>query len=358
MVTIQDTGLPYALTRLGVIMSPEPGNELEVEGVLNPASGFGPDGELYLLPRLVARGNVSRVGMARVLVDDGVPVGVERQGVVLAPDEGWERDHDHAGVEDPRTTWVPRLGLHLMTYVAYGPLGPRLALAFSADLKRWTRLGPVHFGYQPCLDTDLNLFPNKDAVVFPTPVPGPDGQPCYAMLHRPMWDLSWVRPGAGLQLPAGIEDDRPGIWVSFVPAAQVEADIRSLVRMDQHRLVALPEHQWESLKIGAGPPPIRVEQGWLLLHHGVDGELSQGFGLQQRTSYAAGAMLLDGEDVTRVLARSESPLLEPENDDERTGTVANVVFPTAIEEINGVRYVFYGMADARIGVARLDLIRP
>ncbi len=357
MVAIKNTSVPYALTRLGVVMSPEPGNVNETEGVLNPASGYAPDGKLYLLPRLVAAGNVSRVGLARVRIEDGLPVGVDREGVVLAPDQGWERGHEHAGVEDPRTTWVPRLGLHLMTYVAFGPLGPRLALATSADLRSWRRLGPVHFGYQPDLSTDLNLFPNKDAVFFPTPVPGPDGRPSYAMLHRPMWDLSWVRPGAGVHLPADLSDERPGIWVSFVTAEAVEADIGALVRMSEHRLVALPEHNWESLKIGAGPPPIRVDEGWLLLHHGVDGVLDEGFILQQGTTYAAGAMLLDAEDVSRVLSRSETPMLSPETREERSGTVSNVVFPTAIEQIDGIHYVFYGMADARIGVARLDRVR-
>ena len=58
---------PYRLRRCGVIMEPEPGNDLEVEGVLNPGSAWL-DGELYLLPRLVAEGNVSRVGLARVVV--------------------------------------------------------------------------------------------------------------------------------------------------------------------------------------------------------------------------------------------------------------------------------------------------
>ena len=79
------------LERVGVVMEPLPGEPLEAEGVLNPGSGRGPDGELYLLPRMVAAGNVSRIGLARVLVEDGVPVGVERQGVVLAPDRGFER---------------------------------------------------------------------------------------------------------------------------------------------------------------------------------------------------------------------------------------------------------------------------
>ena len=120
---------PYTLTRMGVIMTPEAGNEFEAEGVLNPGSGHTPDGTLYLLPRLVAAGNVSRVGLARVIIENGVPAGVEREGVVLAPDRGWERGANNAGVEDPRVTFIPRLGLHVMTYVAYGPLGPRTAVA-------------------------------------------------------------------------------------------------------------------------------------------------------------------------------------------------------------------------------------
>jgi beta-1,2-mannobiose phosphorylase / 1,2-beta-oligomannan phosphorylase len=253
-----DTRVPYRLTRVGVVMSPEPGNDFEVEGVLNPAAGRTPDGTLHLLPRLVAEGNVSRVGFAEVVLEDGVPVGVKRKDPVLAPDEGWERGKNNAGVEDPRITWIPSLGKHVMSYVAYGPLGPKPALAVSENLEDWTRLGPIQFAYQADLDTDLNLFPNKDVVHFPEPVPGPDGEPCYAMLHRPMWDLGWFRPGEGVHLPAGVEDERPGIWISYVPAAEVEKDITALVRPRDHKLVALSEYEWESLKIGAGPAPIRV----------------------------------------------------------------------------------------------------
>lgn len=350
------TTVPYTLTRLGVVMSPDPAEPLEVEGVLNPASGRTPDGRLHLLPRLVASGNVSRVGLAEVVLTDGVPTGVRRRGVVLAPDAGWEKGTSHAGVEDPRTTYVPRLGIHLMTYIAYGPLGPRICLARSEDLVHWERLGPVHFCHQAALDTDLNLFPNKDAVWFPDPVPGPDGRPAYALVHRPMWDLSWLREGEGTHLPAGLDDDRAGIWVSFVDAQAVEADPSSLTHLRHHRLVALPEYDFEALKIGAGPPPLRVDEGWLLLHHGVSGRIEPGWAQQQHVHYAAGALLLDPHDVTRVLARTAEPLLTPEADEERAGTVPNVVFPTAVEEVDGALYTFYGMADARIGVARLDRV--
>jgi predicted GH43/DUF377 family glycosyl hydrolase len=321
--------------------------------VLNPASGRTPDGRPHLLPRLVASGNVSRVGLAELVIEGGVPVGVERRGVVLAPDEGWERGRGHAGVEDPRVTFMPTLSHHVMTYIAYGPLGPKPALAISTDLVTWRRLGPLHFGYQPELDTDLNLFPNKDCVWFPEPIHGAGGRPSYALLHRPMWDLGMFNPGAGTFLPAGLEDDRPGIWISYVPAEEARADVRALTRVRDHRLVALSEYAWEALKIGAGPPPLRVDEGWLVIHHGVTGELEAGTDQQQRVRYEAGALLLDPDDPSRVLSRTAEPLLSPESPEELAGTVPNVVFPTAIEAIDGVDHVFYGMADTRIGVARL-----
>jgi len=349
------TQVPYGLTRTGVVMTPDPDAEFEAEGVLNPASGRDADGRLWLLPRLVAAGNVSRVGLAEILVESGRPVGVRRERIVLSPDAGWERSHTGAGVEDPRTTWIPSLGVHVMTYVAFGPLGPKPALAVSRDLRAWRRLGPVQFNYEPELDTDLNLFPNKDVVFFPEPVPGPDGQLAYAVLHRPMWDLGWILgDGEQVYLPAGLTDPRPGIWISYVPVDAAQTDVRALTRPAAHRLVALPEYDFEALKIGAGPPPLRVDEGWLLLHHGVSGTLAEGWAPQSGAEYAAGAMLLDPGDPGQVLARTSVPLLKPESREERDGTVPNVVFPTAVEEIDGQRFVFYGMADSSIGAARLD----
>ena len=154
-------------------MTPEEGNELRPEGVLNPGIKHTADGTLCLLSRLVATGNISRVGLAKVILTDGVPTSVEREGVVLAPDRGWERGANNAGVEDPQVTFIPRLGLHVMTYVAYGPLGPRTAVAVSSDLREWRGLGPALFAFDDALDMDLNLFHNKDTVFFPEAVAGP-----------------------------------------------------------------------------------------------------------------------------------------------------------------------------------------
>lgn len=348
------TTVPYTLRRLGTIMSPLPGEPLEVEGVLNPGTAWGPDGELYLYPRLVSAGNVSRVGRARVVVEGGVPVGVERLGVVLAPDEGWEHGRQNAGVEDPRITFVEPLGLYVMTYVAYGPLGPKPALAVSKDTVTWRRLGPLRFSYQPELDTDLNLFPNKDIVFFPEAVPGPDGRPALALLHRPMWDLDWLRPGEGARTPAVIDDARPSIWIGYVDLDAATRDLSALTHVQHSAMIAAPEMTYESSKIGGGPAPLRVPEGWLVLHHGVTGADFSGFALAHGARYTAGAMLLDPIDPRRVLARTPEPLLVPETEEELEGTLGNVVFPTAIEEIQGRRFVFYGMADSKIGVAELE----
>src|ERR687883_46978 len=99
----------FTIERLGVVMAPEPGNPLEVEGVLNPAGVAGPDGHYYLFPRLVAAGNYSRVGVARVCRDGGGrPSGVERLGGGLEPQMPYELIRPGAGgCEDPRVTYLP-----------------------------------------------------------------------------------------------------------------------------------------------------------------------------------------------------------------------------------------------------------
>ncbi len=336
-------------------MEPLPGDEFEAEGVLNPACARGRDGELYLFPRLVAKGNFSRVGRARVTFDPGgKPTGVERLGVVLEPDEAWEQNSITAGVEDPRITFVESLDVYVMAYSAYGPLGPRIGLAVSKDLEVWERMGPVSFDYEPSLKTDLNLYPNKDAMFFPEPVPGPDGKPAYALLHRPMWDLSWMSKMGGQSMPVGVRDPRQSIWVSFAPVAAVKGDLRALIRLGGHRLVAQPLHPWEATKIGGGTPPVRVPEGWLILYHGVTSGADPHPGAQVSVRYSAGAMVLDPQDVSRVLFRTQVALLEP-GWEEREGIVPDVVFPTAIDMSgDGGADVYYGMADSRIGAARLS----
>src|SRR6202158_36254 len=115
----------FQMRRLGLVMEPEPGNPHEVEGGLNPAGGRGPDGEFYLFPRLVANGNYSRIGIARVKFNEaGDPAGVERLGIALEPEADYELRPDGGGCEDPRITFGEDLKRYVMTYTARSPKGP------------------------------------------------------------------------------------------------------------------------------------------------------------------------------------------------------------------------------------------
>jgi predicted GH43/DUF377 family glycosyl hydrolase len=342
---------PFQLERLGLIMQADPSIPEEIEGVLNPAAARGRDGQLYLFPRTVGRGNYSRVGLSRVLFDDnGDPSGVERMGYVLEPSEPYEIRDGTGGCEDPRITYVEPLEVYVMAYVAWGPLGPRIALAASDDLFSWRKLGHVHFDPDPIYGVDFDTYNNKDGAVFPRAVTGPNGRPALALLHRPVYET-------GRDLPRGILDTRASIWISYSPLDDARRDITALTRLTDHHVLLEPQYPWEELRIGAGTPPMLSPFGWLLIHHGLRGQFARIPKEPKHVEYSAGALVLDEHDPRRVLYRSSAPILAPRTPEETEGTVANVVFPTGIDDRgNGQVDVYYGMADQRIGAARLHLL--
>lgn len=347
-----DAPLSPQMRRLSVIMRGDPENPDEVLGVLNPAAARSSDGTLYLFPRVVAAGNYSRIGIARVVFDDhGDPVTVERMGYVLEPTESYERNARTAGCEDPRITYVEAIGRYVMAYTAYGPLGPRIALALSTDLSSWERLGPVMFAFEPHLRVDFNLYDNKDAFLFPEPVRDPQGRPALALIHRP----AHMQGGMPV-VPAGVAEQRASIWISYCPLDHVKSDLAELLIWRSHSFLAGPQASWEEVKIGGGAPPVHTPYGWMMVYHGVSGRIVEQMDHQPFVHYCAGIMILDTDDPRKVVYRSPMPILAPEIEEERSGVVPNVVFPTAVDpREDGTFDVYYGMADAAIGVARLTL---
>ena len=343
---------PFAMRRLGVIMRGDPASPDEVLGVLNPATARTPDGRLLMFARVVAGGNYSRIGIAEIEFDaQGQPTGALRRGYALEPSEPYERNAHTAGCEDPRITYVEPLGRYLMAYTAYGPLGPRIALAESADLLRWRRIGPAKFAFEPTLRVDFDLYDNKDAALFPSTVRDPHGRPALALLHPP----SQTQGGMPM-LPEGVAEPRASMWISYCDAEAAQRDPAALLSWRDHTLLAVPEQPWEETKIGGGTPPIRTPIGWLIVYHGVAGPIVEGLDHQPYLRYCAGVMLLDLDDPRKVLYRSHEPLLAPEAAEERSGVVPNVVFPTGIDLRDpGQADIYYGMGDAAIGVARLTL---
>ena len=342
----------FSIRRLGTIMKPLQDNPLESGGILNPGGARGPDDEYYLFPRAVEAPNISRIAIAKVLYEEGEPVGVERLGYALEPTEAFERNPRTAGCEDARVTYLSEVGLYIMAYSSYGARGPRIALAVSEDCLGWRRLGPVLFSYEERWRVDFNLFHNKDAFFFPEIVADPDGEPALALVHRPDFDVGDDEPF--LTLPENFEEERPGMWISYVPVEPVLRDAGKLVDARKHQPLAFPEHSWEVLKIGGGTPPVRTSHGWLMVYHGVSGRLVRGLDHQPEVAYRAGVMVLDPENPLKVLYRSERPMLAPEEETETAGIVDNVVFPTALDVRDAGRIdIYYGMADSRIGIARL-----
>ena len=341
-----------SVRRLGLVLEPE-GSPTEVEGVLNPACTRTRDGSLLLYPRAVAKGNISRVG--RVRVDPAVDgFATRRDGFALEPRAECEvRPHPGYGCEDPRVTFVPVLDAYVMAYTAFGPIGPRIALALSDDGIAWQRLGLLRF-----TEPGMTLGDDKDAAFFPEPVVSPNGVVSLAFYHRPMLHLSAVDGRAAIPMIERMPyADRESIRIGYVPLDPVLHDRNALLDVRESALVLSPSEEWGSIKIGAGTPPVRIAEGWMSFYHAVD--LIDNSGTKPKFRYCAGIVIHDHEQPHRVLYRSPQPVLVPESELERSGIVDNVVFPTGIDPRadlgERVFDVYYGMADYTIGAARVTL---
>jgi len=203
------------------------------------------------------------------------------------------------GPEDPRIVKID--DTFYMMYTGYGGRFDddyRISLATSKNLIDWQRHGVM-------LDE-----PNKDASLFPEKIGGK-----YLMFHR----------------------HPPNIWL---------ATSDDLKHWYNHTLVMeiLSDSTWENEKIGIGGPPIKTDDGWLLIYHGVSKD----------HHYSLGLALLDLDDPTKIIARQPEPILEPELDWEVNGYVPNVVFSCGQVVIGGELFVYYGGADTAIGVAKIQ----
>ncbi|CAM4001816.1 glycosidase [Mucilaginibacter galii] len=347
------------LKRLGTIMEPDMNNPMEAGGVLNPAVARGKDVNLYLFPRMATKDNYSRIGIVKVLFDEvGNPKGVERLGVALEPEADYEKRPDGGGgCEDARITYVEPLERYIMTYTAFSPNGSRIAMAQSNDLFHWERLGLVH--YKPYENIDFDNVSNKDACVFPMQIPSPHGHRALGMLHRPLFPGTSPEEKAAHPWDKAVQEHKESIWLSYchIHPEKQASEKWNPAEFTSHRPLAVPVFDWEKVKIGSGTPPVMTRFGWMFLYHGVH---ASGTPEKEQLIYSAGVMFLSSDNPYDIGFRSFEPILTPTLPEEKVGVIADVVFPTGIDQRADIgmpdRYdVYYGMADNRIGVARLDL---
>lgn len=258
--------------------------------------------EYLLLLRVEGQQGYSFFALARSR--DGLEFTVDDEPCMLPAREApWDIWEEH-GIEDPRLTVID--GVYYIVYTACGRYGHVIALATTEDFKTYTRIGMIS---EPG---------NKDGLLFPEKIDG-----MYARLDRPI--------GNGIG----------SVWISFSP---------DLLNWGRSQFVFGPRPRyWDTYRIGASAVPIRTKFGWLEIYHGVKMTSSGPI-------YRAGAIMLDGDDPTKVIGRALAPLLSPREDYERIGDVGNVVFACgAIVEDDGQVKVYYGGADTAICVATGNL---
>ena len=245
-------------------------------------------------------------------------------------------DYEKYGIEDPRIVKIDNqiyiTYVVLSGYVTNKPMvEASTALATTTDFLKYTRLGVI----------TSKGSDNKDVVLFPEKMNQQESSAIslssastttidsagkYFFLHRPS---SWIGSRYGV--------DKPSIWLG---------EGNALTNLEKHTLLLKPEEDWEQLKVGAGPPPIRTRAGWLIIYHGVSRE----------RVYRAGAAILDIRDPSKIIGRTKTPILEPKEPYEKFGDVNNVVFPTGACVVdNDKLFVYYGGGDKVCCLATADL---
>lgn len=102
-------------------------------------------------------------------------------------------------------------------------------------------------------------------------------------------------------------------------------------------LLLEPKFPWELIQIGNCGAPIELDEGWLVLTHGV--------GAMRK--YAIGAVLLDKDDPSKVIGRTPNPILSAADED-REGYVPNVVYTCGAIKVGDDIFLPYGVADSSV----------
>ena len=108
----------------------------------------------------------------------------------------------------------------------------------------------------------------------------------------------------------------------------------------ESQIIQEPEFPWEFIQIGNCGSPLETDKGWIVLTHGV-GPMRQ---------YCIGAILLDLEKPSKIIARLDEPLIVP-HEKEREGYVPNVVYSCGAIIHNSELVIPYAMSDINSGIA-------
>jgi predicted GH43/DUF377 family glycosyl hydrolase len=130
------------------------------------------------------------------------------------------------------------------------------------------------------------------------------------------------------------------MWISFSPNLKHWGEHHEVIR-------AREGGWWDANKIGLCAPPMETKEGWLILYHGVRTTASGSI-------YRLGLVLLDLQNPTKVIRRTDEWIFGPKASYEREGDVDDVVFPCGWIKKGDKIFMYYGAADSRICLATAD----
>lgn len=305
------------------ILKPVAGHFWESKAVFNTAAIYE-YGKVHLVYRAIGDNDTSVLGYASstdgIHIDERLddPIYVHRfsQEKTLSFSSNHLSPYasgggGYGGCEDPRIT---KIGDKMyMTYVFYdGANPPRVALTsigYDDFLKHsWNWEKPVLISPPGVID--------KNACILPEKINGK-----FVIFHR-------IFPNILIDYVSDLNFDGKSRWLPGEFAIKPR------------------NNYWDSRKIGVGATPIKTNDGWLLIYHAV--------GDSDASRYKIGAMLLDLNDPTQVLYRSNKPILEPIESYENEGFKSGVVYPCGAVCIKDQLVVYYGGADMVVCAAQAN----
>lgn len=206
------------------------------------------------------------------------------------------------GIEDCRVTFLENK--FYLTFTAVSDSGVGVGLRTTTDWKTFESHGmilPPH---------------NKDCAIFEEKING-----MFYALHR----------------PSSVDIGGNYIWLAQSPDG---------IHWGNHRcIVKTRKDSWDSARVGAGAAPIKTDKGWLEIYHGANHE----------HQYCLGAFLLDISDPSKVIARTEEPIMIPTEPYELTGFFGHVVFTNGHVIDGDTIAIYYGAADEIVCGAHFSL---
>lgn len=292
------------------IIQPDPKHAWESKATFNPGVIYK-DGKAHILYRAMSEDNTSVIGYASTR--DGLHLDERLPDPIYVPRENFEKKAvplANSGCEDVRINEID--DRFYIFYTAYDGKHPwRIALS-SIDVssflrKTWDWQKPILISPPGIEDKDCCLLPEKFK-----------GK--YVIFHR----------------------FEPCIWVDLVDGLEFGENkwVKGKILMQERT------DSWDSRKIGLGSVPIKTREGWLFIYHGVS---------RKDGKYRLGAALLDLENPTRVKARLDYPIFEPETDYENLGLRPGTVFTCGALAIMDRLFVYYGAGDRVVGVASTEV---